>query len=219
MSATKKRSKPSVPLSDIMQECSNVLRFLTSKAESDPFLEPVDWRLYQLHDYPDIIKNPMDLGTVEGRLMDGKYKDINTFASDVRLVFENCMTYNRPDSDLYATAEKLLKQFDKKFQKLKQVGSIKKGPDGEVQKEGTHATRADRLKFSQLVNQLSPEQLGSVIEMLKKDCPGALNEEDDDEIEIEINLIDGNTLNQLISFANTSIQGGAEAAKKLKLVK
>ncbi len=211
--SAKKRSKPSVPLSDVLQECSNLLRFFQSKPESEPFLEAVDWQLYGLMDYPDIIKNPMDLGTVETKLNEGKYKDANAFGSDFRLVFDNCMTYNRPDSDLYATAEKLLKQFDKKFQKIKAGGTAKKvGSEGG---ETSQATRADRLKFSQLVNQLSPEQLGTVIEMLKKDCPGSLNEEDDDEIEIEINLIDGNSLNQLIAFANNCIAGG-DANKKMK---
>ncbi len=33
-----------------------------------PFLEPVDWKELELLDYPQIIKNPMDLGTVKEQL-------------------------------------------------------------------------------------------------------------------------------------------------------
>lgn len=31
----------------------------------------------------------------------------------MRLVWTNCMTYNRPDSDLFLTADKALKTFEK----------------------------------------------------------------------------------------------------------
>ena len=48
-----------------MQQCYEALRAVQSKAEAAPFLEPVDWEAYGLHDYPEIIKNPMDLGTIE----------------------------------------------------------------------------------------------------------------------------------------------------------
>jgi hypothetical protein len=38
------------------------------RASAVPFLEPVRWEEWGLHDYPKIIKNPMDLGTVKVRL-------------------------------------------------------------------------------------------------------------------------------------------------------
>jgi len=202
-----KKGKPSkgpqVALSEIMNECVSLLKFLTSKTECEPFLEPVDWQMYGLTDYPDIIKNPMDLGSVENRLLEGKYKDPSPFASDVRLVFDNCMRYNRPDSDLYLTAERLLKAFDKKFQKMKSGSGQNKKKEG----EGHGASKAEKLKFSQIVNQLSPEQLGTLVEMIQKDCPAALNEEDDDEIEIEINQLDSNILQALLQFAQNCVSG------------
>eukprot|EP00954_Amorphochlora_amoebiformis_P022919 1356733-Amorphochlora_amoeboformis.AAC.1 len=44
------------------QGCKDILNFLKAKEEAAPFLVPVDWQGEGLDDYPEIIKNPMDLG-------------------------------------------------------------------------------------------------------------------------------------------------------------
>jgi hypothetical protein len=41
-----------------------------------PFREPVDWKGLGLYDYPQIIKKPMDLGTVKKHLKAKKYKNV-----------------------------------------------------------------------------------------------------------------------------------------------
>ena len=62
-----------------MQQCLQILKSLQTKDEAAPFLEPVDWymnlphfqyllpcrNLLGLPDYPEVIKKPMDLGTIE----------------------------------------------------------------------------------------------------------------------------------------------------------
>ena len=167
----------------------------------------------------------MDLGTVTSRLEDGYYKDVNAFAHDMRLIWSNCMKYNRPDSDLYMTAAQLSKLFEKKFQRVKTLAaptststtntksSSKKEVDaGAATPAATkESARADRVRFSQLVNTLTPEQLGHLVEMIQAECPEALNEEDEDELEIEINNIDATTLSSLNAYA---AQCGGEPSKK-----
>lgn len=59
-----RKKKKMVKLDDTMQQCLAVLKFVQSKPEASPFLEPVDWEFYGLTDYPEIIKTPMDLGTI-----------------------------------------------------------------------------------------------------------------------------------------------------------
>ena len=39
---------------------------------AEPFLEPVRWKEWGLEDYPKVIKNPMDLGTVAVRARMGR---------------------------------------------------------------------------------------------------------------------------------------------------
>ncbi len=60
-----------------------------------------------MHDYHDIIKTPMDLGTVKSRLDARKYGNAGEFAKDVRTIFTNCYTYNPETHDVVAMAKKL----------------------------------------------------------------------------------------------------------------
>lgn len=52
----------------------------------------------QLLDYPTIIKNPMDLGTVKKKLKSGKYKTATEFQDDIQLIWDNCKRYNQEGS-------------------------------------------------------------------------------------------------------------------------
>mgnify|MGYP002714232113 CR=1 FL=1 len=41
-----------------------------------------------------VIKNPMDLGTMQKKLRSGQYKTKNQFAHDLNLIWDNCLVYN-----------------------------------------------------------------------------------------------------------------------------
>lgn len=47
-----------------------------------------------LTDYPTIVKNPMDLGTVQKKLKNEKYKFVEEFFDDIQLIWDNCKLYN-----------------------------------------------------------------------------------------------------------------------------
>ena len=64
--------------------------------QAGPFQEPVDWRACQLFEYPWIVTNPMDLGTIERRLCSGGYCSAEAVARDMRLTFTNALVFN-PD--------------------------------------------------------------------------------------------------------------------------
>ena len=77
----------------------------TLSVPSEPFREAVDWKTLGLFDYPQIIKHPMDLGTVKRKINEGKYKSLHEAGDDVRQIWKNCMTYNADGSDFYNLAE------------------------------------------------------------------------------------------------------------------
>jgi len=60
----------------------------------------------------------MDLGTIKKKLEKGKYNSASDAASDVRLVWKNCMTYNADGSDFYKLADSYNKRFEERYQKL-----------------------------------------------------------------------------------------------------
>lgn len=45
-------------------------------------------------DYYEVIKHPMDLGTMLRNVKASKYKNKNAFAADLELIWSNCEMYN-----------------------------------------------------------------------------------------------------------------------------
>ncbi|XP_032671796.1 bromodomain-containing protein 4-like isoform X4 [Odontomachus brunneus] len=108
-------------LSEALKCCNDILKELFSKKHSGyawPFYKPVDAELLGLHDYHEIIKKPMDLGTVKSKMDNREYKTAQEFASDVRLIFTNCYKYNPPDHDVVSMARKLQDIFEMRYAKI-----------------------------------------------------------------------------------------------------
>lgn len=105
-------------LSESLKSCNEILKELFSKKHSGyawPFYKPVDAKMLGLHDYHDIIKKPMDLGTVKRKMDDREYKTAAEFEADVRLIFTNCYKYNPPDHDVVKMGRKLQDVFEMRF--------------------------------------------------------------------------------------------------------
>ena len=71
--------------------------------DSEPFHQPVDWEDLELKDYPDIIKNPMDTGTLKENIAAGKYTTFQECFKDLALIWDNCKAYNY-SPDMYKLA-------------------------------------------------------------------------------------------------------------------
>ena len=108
--------------------CMDILNRLRSDVNAEHFNDPVDWEALGLDDYPlcvpgwsgaaqiawrthqvlamarpvarahSVVRRPMDLGTVQKKLLRGEYGTVAAFRSDIILVFENCVLYNKPGS-------------------------------------------------------------------------------------------------------------------------
>ncbi|CAN0921038.1 Transcription factor GTE3, chloroplastic [Linum grandiflorum] len=107
--------------SQLMKKCSQILSKLMKHKYGHIFNVPVDVVGLQLHDYNDIIKQPMDLGTVRKKLGKNLYGSPQDFAGDVRLTFNNAMRYNPKGHEVYAIAEDFLSRFEGLFQPIKDM--------------------------------------------------------------------------------------------------
>ncbi|XP_071592356.1 bromodomain-containing protein 9 isoform X11 [Heliangelus exortis] len=58
--------------------------------------------------YSMIIKHPMDFGTMKDKISANEYKSVTEFKADFKLMCDNAMTYNRPDTVYYKLAKKIL---------------------------------------------------------------------------------------------------------------
>ncbi|KAI4817543.1 hypothetical protein KUCAC02_010929 [Chaenocephalus aceratus] len=97
-----------------LRYCNGVLKDLLSKS-MQPCRCP---SMLGLHDYHDIIKQPMDLSTMKRKMDSREYRDSQQFSADVRLMFSNCYKYNPPDHDVVGMARKLQDVFEFCFAKM-----------------------------------------------------------------------------------------------------
>ncbi|XP_064409329.1 bromodomain-containing protein 9 isoform X4 [Latimeria chalumnae] len=58
--------------------------------------------------YSMIIKHPMDFSTMKEKIGSNDYKSVTEFKADFKLMCDNAMTYNRPETVYYKAAKKLL---------------------------------------------------------------------------------------------------------------
>lgn len=91
-------------------------KLVQQEPESVPFRSPVDPINLGIPDYLDIIKKPMDLGTIEKKLRKGEYSDPWEYVDDVWLMFDNAWLYNRKTSRVYRYCSKVCSAYDKLIQ-------------------------------------------------------------------------------------------------------
>jgi hypothetical protein len=100
-----------------------VLRKLMSHKNSWAFNEPVDAEYWGVLDYYEIIKTPMDFGTIATKLDAGEYRTEGSahgpqkFVADVRQVFYNAWTYNTPGHQVYEFAQEVGRIFETELAK------------------------------------------------------------------------------------------------------
>ncbi|XP_029920818.1 bromodomain-containing protein 3-like isoform X2 [Myripristis murdjan] len=92
-----------------------VLKALWRHEQAWPFYQPVDAIRLGLPDYYEIIKSPMDLGTIKKRLENNYYWSATECMEDFNTMFTNCYQYNNPTDDIVMMALSLEMVFWKKI--------------------------------------------------------------------------------------------------------
>ncbi|PWY98186.1 Bromodomain-containing protein [Testicularia cyperi] len=67
--------------------------------------------------YFQMIKKPISLRQIQTNVKTGKYADADEFNTDMELLFQNCYTFNPPDSDVHGMGRALQKVYEDKMQK------------------------------------------------------------------------------------------------------
>ena len=103
--------------------CEKVLGELSKpkyQAVNYPFMTPVDPVALNIPTYHNIVKKPMDFGTMKQKLDRGEYENARDFESDARLVFQNCYKFNPPGDVIHNTGKEFEKTFDLEWSKKKE---------------------------------------------------------------------------------------------------
>lgn len=104
---------------EALSRMSKMVAQFMARPDAVPFNEPVDWKALDLYDYPEIIPNPQDFGTIQRRLEQQKYQYAAEVAHDLRLVWSNCMTYNAENSDFWILAKQFSKRFEDRYRRIR----------------------------------------------------------------------------------------------------
>jgi len=86
---------------------NHVMKQMMQHRHSWPFREPVDAVKLEVPYYYDVIKEPMDFGTIERKLKSDMYSCSKECLDDFSRVFSNCYAFNKTDSELISTAKDL----------------------------------------------------------------------------------------------------------------
>ncbi|KAJ6509291.1 Bromodomain-containing protein [Mycena vitilis] len=110
--------------------CNSTIRSLKKQKDAPPFMYPVDPVALGIPHYTSIVRTPMDLSTVERKLITSnpskpdpnpenpRYSTADEFIADVRLIVKNCLLFNGADHPISAMARRLEEVFDKQIKNL-----------------------------------------------------------------------------------------------------
>nr|CAD1837043.1 unnamed protein product [Ananas comosus var. bracteatus] len=178
----------------LMKQCETLLNRLMVHKHGWVFNVPVDPVKWNIPDYFDVIKHPMDLGTIKTRIASGAYTSPWGFAADVRLTFTNAMTYNSPDNSVHIMADTMSKFFETRWKAIE-----KKLP--EVDECFKHETKGEaeddhggQRKIGYAFGVLDGELPAHIVDFLRQHCSNVNSE---DEIEVDIHTLGEDTLSDL----------------------
>lgn len=80
------------------------------------FTKPVDYVALNIPHYPTVVKQPMDLTTIEHKLKTDQYTSVDNLVSDFELMVGNCFTFNGINHAASVSAQNLRAYFMKQMQ-------------------------------------------------------------------------------------------------------
>ncbi|KAL2529088.1 Transcription factor GTE8 [Forsythia ovata] len=193
---------------EIFKSCESLLKKLMSHQFGWVFSSPVDVVKLNLPDYFNVIKNPMDLGTIKSKLSSGKYACPLDFLADVRLTFTNSKTYNPPGNDVHIMADTMSKLFEvrwKAIEKKLPVNSSLSLSEKSILNEETEKpkpmTPLKKRKISAMQH-----------EVIQEPIKRKMTDEQKHKLSIELEALLGDLPNNIIEFlgAQSSKRGDAE---------
>lgn len=79
------------------------------------FLYPVDPVALNIPDYLRIIKQPMDISTIQSRITQHQYSTAQQIFNDFKLMLNNCFTYNPPGTPVHEVGRQLERVWQEKW--------------------------------------------------------------------------------------------------------
>jgi hypothetical protein len=129
--------------STALKYCAKILKDLMHPKHANInaiFLTPVDPVALNVPMYFDVIKHPMDLSTIRRKLDTHQYSAPEEFEADVRLMVQNCLTFNHPGDIVYNMGLEFERVFNAK---------MSHGPDSSGHGAHMHDSHDDEVESAE----------------------------------------------------------------------
>lgn len=221
---------------EFLKRCEFILSSLKKHKFGFPFLEPVDPEVLGIPDYFQIIKDPMDFSKVEKRLRSGYYKTTVDFEDDIRKIWDNATTYNKPNTEIYHMTIEISHFFEKLISDEETVYATpslvklpstkvaaKKTTDYEVTDTAYKPSKAnygsrpslekpltyqEKKTLSEMIRQLPSDSLWEVWKIVAPD-----SQNQGEELEFDIDTLSAKTSRKLEKFVKEKLQNMGKKTK------
>lgn len=113
------------------------------------YREPVDPIKMNIPHYPQIITNPMDLGTIEKKLKNNEYPNPQVLIDDFNLMVNNSVTFNGADHPVAQEGLNLKVTFDKQMTRLPKPEEVEEKKPKKAPQKTSAARREPRTSMGQ----------------------------------------------------------------------
>jgi hypothetical protein len=190
VSSSSSSSSPSGPS---LKDMAGILKSVIDYPYSEPFYSPVSEKIAP--HYYDIVKNPICLSDIEKKIKQKEYvsssSGFDSFISDVTLVWNNCQSYNTPNSEIYNWADLCRKQFQLLLKQFNNSNTrnLKKeeaaSPVLVANDETKEAKSKGRTIKEEEPTSLKEKKTSSVVTSLKTEGESVMMADDDEGVEGE----------------------------------
>jgi len=170
------------------------------------FMQPVDPIALQIPHYTSIIKHPMDISTVQRKMEQGAYTTAGKFATDMKLIYENCLKFNPEGNPVRQCGiqfkQLFQEQWAKKDQYIADNDRAAQSPSGESEDESEEdETEEPALPAASIASLRLIEEQSKLITLManKRTDPNIVKMQQD-----------------MVEFLQSKIQSQSEAMKAAK---
>lgn len=174
-----------------------------------PFLFPVTEE--DAPGYFGIIKYPMDLSTVKGKLENKQYASSAEFISDLNFIPQNCLKYNPKDTEVYKCGEELsklissllnnnTKDVESRIEEIRKNISLLTQELSQLEKQSKNIiyNLADRERVGRAIKSINPTYIKGVEKIIYRAC--AYEFIDTDEIVINLQTMKDDVVHELDEY-------------------
>lgn len=197
----KEADSVNTPDIDSMQRCFLLLEDMRANPLSEWFRDPVNYVELGLTDYAQVIATPMDLGSIHKKMERSQYMSVEDYAHDVRLVWQNAITYNSAASMFGVVAGILAQTFDRRFALI--TRSATADPGRPIPDRPGWPTFQQKKKFYDLCTRLTLADLNQMVGLVQRGCTAAVQQCGDKEVEVDVDELDMETFQRVMQWATS----------------